>query len=64
MAQMNPSTKKKIMDMENRLVVAKGGRRGGEKDGLGVWDQRMQTVNIECINSKIPLYSTIPCDKL
>ena len=30
MAQMNLSTEKKIMDMENRLVVAKG-----EGEGVG-----------------------------
>ena len=36
MAQMNLSTKKKIMDLENRLMVAKGG--GGKWDGLGIWD--------------------------
>ena len=30
MAQMNLSTEKKIMDLENRLVVAKG-----EGEGLG-----------------------------
>ena len=30
MAQMNLSTEKKIMDLENRLVVAKG-----EGDGVG-----------------------------
>ena len=35
MAQMNLSTEKKLMDLENRLVVAKGRRR--EWDGLGVW---------------------------
>ena len=28
MAQMNLSTEKKIMDMEDRLVVAKGGESG------------------------------------
>ena len=28
MAQMNISTEKKIMDLENRLVVAKGDRKG------------------------------------
>ena len=28
MAQMNLSTEKKIMDLENRLVVAKGEREG------------------------------------
>ena len=35
MAQMNLSTGKKIMDLENRLVVAK--RKGKEGDGLGTW---------------------------
>ena len=29
MAEMNLSTEKKIMDLENRLVVAKGGGEGG-----------------------------------
>ena len=32
MAHMNLSTEKKIMDMENRLVVAKG---DGEGEGMG-----------------------------
>ena len=32
---MNPSTEKKHMDLEQRLVVAKG--EGKEWDGLGVW---------------------------
>ena len=32
--QMNLSTEKKLMDMENRLVV---GGRGREWDRLGVW---------------------------
>ena len=27
---MNLSTEKKIMDVENRLVVAQGGREGGD----------------------------------
>ena len=35
MAQMNLSIEKKIMDLENRLVVAKRERR--EWDGLGAW---------------------------
>ena len=35
MAQINLSTGKKIMDMEKRLVVARGRRR--EWDGLGIW---------------------------
>ena len=34
MAQVNLSTEKKLMDLENRLVVAKEGER--EWDGLGV----------------------------
>ena len=33
MAQMNLSTEKKIMDLENRLVVAKG--QGGGAEGGG-----------------------------
>ena len=33
MAQMNLSTEKKIMDLENRLVVAQGEREGVR----GIW---------------------------
>ena len=33
MAQMNLSTEKKLMDLENRLVVAKG--EGGRVGGTG-----------------------------
>ena len=37
MAQMNLSTEKKIMDLENRLVVAKGeGERVGWTGNLGL----------------------------
>ena len=37
MAQMNLSTENKIMDLENRLVVAKGEGKGGGMDWeLGV----------------------------
>ena len=32
-----------LTDIENRLVVAKGKGVQG-RDGLGVWDQQMQTV--------------------
>ena len=32
---MNLSTEKKIMDLENRLVVAKG--EGEKGEGLGAW---------------------------
>ena len=35
MTQMNLSTEKKLIDMENRHVVAEG--RGRERDGLGIW---------------------------
>ena len=35
MAQMNLSTEKKIMDMENRLVVAKG--EGEEVGWIEIW---------------------------
>ena len=35
MAQINPSTEKKLVDLENRLVVAKG--EGREWKELGVW---------------------------
>ena len=34
-AQMNLSTEKKIMDLQNRLVAAQGRKR--EWEGLGVW---------------------------
>ena len=37
---MNLSTKWKQTDIENRLVVAAVWGR----DGLGVWDQQMQTI--------------------
>ena len=35
MAQINFSTEKKIVDLENRLVVVKGDRE--EEGGLGIW---------------------------
>jgi len=39
MAQMNLSTEKKIMDLENRLVVAKGAGQGvGWMGNLGFID--------------------------
>ena len=39
MAQTNLSTEKKIMDMKNRLVVAKGEREGvGWIENLGLID--------------------------
>ena len=36
MAQMSISTEKKIMDLENRLVVAKGEGGNGRDQELGV----------------------------
>ena len=33
--KQNFSTEKKLMDLENRRMVAKG---KGEGDGLGIWD--------------------------
>ena len=46
MAQMNLSTEKKIMDLENRLVVAKG-----EGDGVG-W-----TGNLGLIDANYSLWN-------
>ena len=50
MARMNFSTEKKIMDLENRLVVTGG---GGE---LGV--NRYKLLSLECISNEILLCST------
>ena len=55
MAQMNLSTeKKKLMDMENRLVVAKK-----EGEGLGVWsiafEMDKQLLYLQWISNEILL---------
>jgi len=50
---MNLSTEKKIMDLENRLVVAKGG--GGDWDS-GV--NRCKLLPLEWISNEILMYST------
>ena len=42
MAQMNLSTEKKIMDLENRLVVAKG-----EEEGVG-WMGCLGIIDADC----------------
>ena len=42
MAQMNLFTTKKIMDMENRLVVAKG-----EWEGVG-WTGNLGLIDVNC----------------
>ena len=44
MAQMNLSTEKKIMDLENRLVVAKG---EGEGEGVG-WMGCLGLTDADC----------------
>ena len=58
MAQMNLSTEKEIMDLENRLVVAKGEReRGSGVVGeLGV--NRCKLLPLEWISNEILLCST------
>ena len=46
MAQMNLSTEKKMMDLENRLVVAKGeGDRMGRLGSLGLIDTNYCVLN-------------------
>ena len=56
MAQMNLSTEKKIMDLENRLVVAKGGEGSGMDWELGV--NRCRLLPLEWISNEILLCST------
>ena len=54
---MNLSTEKKLMDLQNRLVVAKEGRRGS---GMG-WESgvnRCKLLYTEWISNEILLYST------
>ena len=54
---MNLSTEKKIMDLENRVVVAKGGRGGSRRDWeLGV--NRCRLLTLEWISNEILLHST------
>ena len=54
MAQMNLSTEKKIMDMENRLVVAKGEVGGSGMDWeFGV--NRCKLLYLEWISNEILL---------
>ena len=58
MAQMNLSTEKKIMDLENRLVVAMGG--GSVRDWeFGV--NRCKLSPLEWISNGILLYSSGNC---
>ena len=57
MAQMNLSTEKKPMDLENRRVVAKGEEdRVGWTGNLGLIDANL--LPLEWISNEILLYST------
>ena len=54
--QMNISTEKKIVDLENRLVIAKG-----EGEGVGYWEfgvNRCKLLTLDRISNEILLYST------
>ena len=54
---MNLSTDKKIMDMDNRLVVAKGEEEGSGMDrdlGASVY----KLLHLEWISKEVLLYST------
>ena len=60
MAQMNLSTEKKIMDMENRTVVSK---RGGGGSGLD-WEfgvSRCKLLYLEWLSNEILLYGMGNC---
>ena len=54
---MNLSKKKKIMDMENRHVVAKGGGGGSGMD-WEFWVNRCKLLPLEWKHNEILLYST------
>ena len=57
MAQMNLSTEKKVMDLENRLVVSKGGGEWSVRDWeFGV--NRCKLLHLEWISNDILLFST------
>ena len=56
MAQMNLSTEKKLMDLENRLVVSGGREREGVVGELGV--NRYKLLSLEWISNEILLCST------
>ena len=57
MAQMNLSKEKNLMDLEKRLLVAKGEGRGGGMDWKsGV--NRCKLLHLEWISNEILLYST------
>ena len=54
---MNLAREKKLMDLENRLVVVKG---GGEGSGMD-WESganKCKLLTLDCISNEILLYST------
>ena len=57
---MNLSVKKRLTDIQNRLVAAGG--RGSGRDGVGVWGAICKCIckllYTEWINNKVLLYST------
>ena len=56
MTQMNLSTEKKPMDLENRFGLPRG--RGKEWDGMGVWAYyRCKLLYLEWISNEILLYA-------
>ena len=56
MAQMNLSTEKQLIDLENKLVVARGEREEvGWTGSLGLIDEDL---HLEWISNEILLYST------
>ena len=56
MAQIKFSTELKLMDLENRLVVAKG-EREGEEVGWESGVNRCKLLHLEWISNEILLYS-------
>ena len=56
MTQMNISTKQRLTDIENRLVVAKGEGEGWVDWEFGI--SRCKLLYAEWINSKVLPYST------
>ena len=56
MAQINLSTEKKLMDLENRRLVARGGG-----SGMVDWESRVngsKLLHLEWLTNEILLYST------
>ena len=53
---MNISTEKKLMDLENRLVIGKG-----EEEGVMNWESgvnRCKLLHLDWLSNEILLYST------